>query len=91
MQTLPIGEIVKIMGRGAITLPAAYRKKLKLQKGEVVNVLPIGEEGLLVLPVSVVPKKRGADWNRDSVDDYMKKVRYGLMDHLRTDLARQSW
>lgn len=91
MQTIPVGEIVKIMGRGAITIPAIYRTKLGLKKGEVVNVLPVGDDGLLVLPVSVVPKKRGADWTKDSVDEFMKKVRYNLTERLRTDIARRAW
>jgi AbrB family looped-hinge helix DNA binding protein len=91
MQILPVGEIVKIMGRGAITLPAQYRRKLGLKTGEVVNVLPVGDDGLLVLPVSVVPKKRDADWTRDSVDEFMKKVRYNLVERLRTDIARRAW
>lgn len=91
MYTIPVGEIVKIMGRGAITLPATYRKKLGLKTGEIVNVLPVGDDGLLVLPVAVVPKRRGADWTKDSVDEFMKKVRYNLTERLRTDIARRAW
>ena len=91
MQQIPVGEIVKIMDRGAITLPAKYRKKLDLKKGEIVNVIPVEPDGLFIVPVDVVPKKRKADWGKDSVGEYMDKVRYNIFEKIRANEARKAW
>lgn len=61
MQQLLVRNLIKIMDRGAITLPAKYRKAIGLKKDEMVKVLPVGQEALLVMPVEVTPKKRQAD------------------------------
>ncbi|MCH7640775.1 AbrB/MazE/SpoVT family DNA-binding domain-containing protein [Patescibacteria group bacterium] len=90
MQQAPVGELVKIMERGAVTLPAKYRKKLGLKKGQVVNVIQIGSDGLFIMPVDIVPKKRGADWTKDTPSEYMNKVRYNLANQLRTQQARRA-
>lgn len=91
MQQLPLGELVKIMERGTVTLPAKYRKKLGLNKGQVVNVVQIGSDGLFIMPVDIVPKKRSADWTKDTHLEYMNKVRYSLANQLRSEQARRAW
>lgn len=91
MYQIPVGELVKIMDRGAVTIPAKYRKKLGLKKGEVVNVIPVEPDGLFIIPVDVVPKKRNADWSKDTVEEYMNKVRYNIVEKIRTSQARNAW
>jgi len=90
MQT-PIGELVKVMDRGTVTLPSKFRKKLGLNKGQVVNVIQVGQEGLFIMPVDVSPKKRVADWTEDTISEYMNKVRYTLANQLRSEQARRAW
>lgn len=90
MQHLPIGELVKIMERGAVTLPAKYRKRFGLQTGEVVNIVPT-DQGLLVTPVDILPRKRNADWTKDTPEQYMKKVRYSKQNKASTIRLKSIW
>lgn len=46
-----IPEIRKFRGKGAITLPASLRKKYKLEAGEVLTVIDLGEGTILLKPM----------------------------------------
>jgi AbrB family looped-hinge helix DNA binding protein len=54
---------IQIRGKGTITLPASLRKKYKLEEGEVLTVIDLGEGTILLKPmVSQIDKlsKRAA-------------------------------
>ncbi len=42
---------IQIRGKGAITLPASLRKKYKLEEGEVLTVIDLGEGTILLKPM----------------------------------------
>ena len=42
---------LQIRGKGAITLPASLRKKYKLEEGEVLTVIDLGEGSILLKPM----------------------------------------
>jgi AbrB family looped-hinge helix DNA binding protein len=51
---------LQIRGKGTITLPASLRKKYKLEEGEVLTVIDLGEGTILLKPmVSQVNKLSG--------------------------------
>lgn len=94
-QKMPIGEIVKLMERGTITLPAKYRKELDLSEGEFLNVF-VWKDFLVVVPIEMKPKdKKGltkpADWTEDTPEEYMKKVRYNPLEELWARRLREEW
>lgn len=93
--TMPVGEIVKLMERGTITLPAKYRKELDLNEGEFLNVFT-WKGFLVVVPIEMKPKSKKwltepADWTKDSPGDYMKKVRYNPLEELWAMRLRKAW
>lgn len=91
MNQIPLGELVKIMERGVITLPAKYRRTLGLKKGELVQVVLLEKKGLLVVPVEIGSEKRGADWTKDSADKYLAKVRYSQVEKNRVESLNKAW
>lgn len=92
-QALPVGEIVKLMERGQVTIPAKYRKRLGLTPETILNVFEW--RGMVVIvPVKLEPKiserkKTPADWTRDSPQEYLKKVRYNPLEELWAKIARE--
>lgn len=42
---------IQIRGKGTITLPASLRKKYKLEEGEVLTVIDLGEGTILLKPM----------------------------------------
>lgn len=92
-QALPVGEIVKLMERGQVTIPAKYRKRLGLTPETTLNVFEW--RGMVVIvPVKLEPKISGvkktpADWTRDSPQEYLKKVRYNPLEELWVKMARE--
>ena len=42
---------LQIRGKGTITLPASLRKKYKLEEGEVLTVIDLGEGSILLKPM----------------------------------------
>ena len=93
MQTMPIGEIVKLMKRGQVTIPAKYRKKLGLTRDIPLNILEW--RGMLVIvPVEFKSKifeleNEPADWDKDTPQEYLGKVRYNPLEELWAKMARQ--
>ena len=93
--TMPVGEIVKLMERGTITLPAKYRKELSLSEGEFLNVFA-WKGFLVVVPIEMKPKSKkwlteSVDWVKDTPKDYMKKVRYNPLEELWAMRLREAW
>ena len=43
--------VIQIRGKGTITLPASLRKKYKLEEGEVLTVIDLGEGSILLKPM----------------------------------------
>lgn len=91
-QTIPVGEIVKLMERGQITIPAKYREELGLTPATPLNVFE-WRGMVVVVPIKVEPqtseqKERLADWRKDSPKQYLKKVRYNPLEELWTQMAR---
>lgn len=91
IETIPRGELVKIMEGGTVTLPAKYRNHLGLKKGEVVSVILVDPFGMLITPIEIIPKKRGADWTTDTAAEYMRKVRYNVVEKMRASSAKKAW
>lgn len=92
-QALPVGEIVKLMERGQVTIPAKYRKKLGLTPETSLSVFEW--RGMVVIvPVKLEPKisgvkKTAADWTKDAPQEYLKKVRYNPLEELWVKMARE--
>lgn len=92
-QTMPIGEIVKLMERGQITIPAKYRKKLGLSSETPLNVFEW--RGIVVIvPVELKGKpfekeSKSADWIKDTPQEYLRKVRYNPLEELWAIMARE--
>lgn len=90
---MPIGEIVKLMERGQVTIPAKYRKKLGLTRNIPLNVFEW--RGMVVMiPVEFKAKNLKlktelADWVKDSPQRYLQKVRYNPLEELWARMARQ--
>ncbi|KKR72663.1 MAG: hypothetical protein UU81_C0010G0008 [Microgenomates group bacterium GW2011_GWC1_41_8] len=94
--TMPVGELVKLMDRGVITVPTKYRKKLNLKKGELLNIFDW--EGLLIVsPVDITPQTMPyriadkPDWTKDSPSQYLKKVRYNKLEKLWAKRTQEGW
>lgn len=91
-QTIPIGEIVKLMERGQVTIPAKYRKKLGLTSDTPLNVFEW--RGMVVIaPVELEAKileagSKPADWIKDTPQEYLKKVRYNPLEELWVKMGR---
>lgn len=92
-QTMPTGELVKLMERGQITIPAKYRKKLGLTPETPLNVFEW--RGMVVIvPVELEPKslkveRKSADWTKDAPQEYLRKVRYNPLEELWAQMARE--
>lgn len=91
-QTMPVGEIVKLMERGQITIPSKYRENLGLTPATSLNVFE-WRGMVVVVPVKLepkvsAPKKEPADWTRDSPKEYLNKVRYNALETLWAQMAR---
>lgn len=91
-QTMPAGEIVKLMERGQITIPAKYREELGLTPNTPLNVFQW--RGMVVVaPINLTPrfskvKGKTADWTKDSPQKYLNKVRYSALETLWTQMAK---
>lgn len=92
-QTMPVGEIIKLMERGQVTIPAKYRKKLGLTPDTPLNVFEW--RGMVVIvPVEFEPKtleveRKPADWTKDTPQEYLRKVRYNPLEELWVKMARE--
>ena len=92
---MPMGELVKLMDRGVITLPSKYRKKLNMRKGEILNIFD-WEGIIIVAPVDISPQNANRiadkpDWSTDSPSEYLKKARYNKLEKLWAKRARENW
>lgn len=92
-QEMPVGEIVNLMERGQVTIPAKYRRKLNLTTETPLNVFEW--KGMVVIvPVNLQPKifgveSKAADWAKDTPEKYLEKVRYNPLEKLWTQMARE--
>lgn len=74
--------VVKLRGRGQLTIPYEYRKELGIDKEDVLNILKIGD--VLIL----VPKQLAGDEVSRKTEVLMKKK--GLtLDNLLKNLREQ--
>lgn len=92
-QPIPIGEIVNLMERGQITIPARYREELGLTTDTPLNVFE-WRGMVVVVPVRLEPKLFGverepADWTKDTPEEYLRKVRYNPLEELWVMMARR--
>lgn len=92
-QAMPIGEIVKLMERGQVTIPAKYRRTLNLKPETPLNVFA-WRGMVIVVPVKFEPKtaeeeREPADLTRDAPQEYLKKVRYNPLEELWAQMARK--
>lgn len=74
--------IVKVWGRGQLTIPAALRKELHLDEETTLNVVRVGEALILT------PKKLMGDAVAKKAEKEMKKAGLSLEDLLK-DLEKQ--
>lgn len=98
--TTPQRRLVRIQEKGQVTLPADVRRKLGLQKGDLVAITET-DEGVLISPQQVVAMKalqrverilaeQGVDLNemiesgRDIRGELLKEE-YGIDSETRTD------
>lgn len=63
--------LLKVLRAGQVTLPAEFRRKLKLSEGDYLEA-EVTDEGVLLRPVSVVERKKA--W--EQVFKAMESVRY---------------
>lgn len=92
-QTIPVGEIVTPMARGQITIPAKYRRKLKIDTNTPLNVFE-WRGMIIVVPVKVTPytikyTREEVNWQKDTPEEYMRKVRYNPLEELWIRMAIQ--
>lgn len=74
--------VVKVWGRGQLTIPAALRKELRLDEEATLNVVKAGDALILT------PKKLIGDAIAKKARKEMKKAGLGLEDLLK-DLKKQ--
>ena len=74
--------IVKVWGRGQLTIPASIRKELRLDEETTLNVVKVGEALILT------PKKITGDALAKKAQREMKKTGLSLEDLLK-DLEKQ--
>lgn len=74
--------IVKVWGRGQVTIPASLRKELRLDEETTLNVIKVGEALILT------PKKIVGDALAKKAQREMKKAGLSLEDLLK-DLEKQ--
>lgn len=92
-QKMPTGEIVKMMERGQVTIPAKYRRKLDLTPETPLNVFE-WRGMVIVVPVDLEPKVSEVndappDWTEDTPEEYLKKVRYTPLEELWAKMAKE--
>jgi len=93
IQTIPVGEVTRIMERGQVTIPAKYRKKLGLTTDVPLNIFEW--KGMVVIaPVELKLKtfkggNKAPDWVKDTPQAYLKKVRYNSLEELWLKMARK--
>lgn len=92
-QAMPIGEIIKLMERGQVTIPIKYRKRLGITPDTPLNIFEW--RGMVVIvPVELEPKtlemkRKPADWTKDTPQEYLKKARYNPLEKLWAKMARE--
>lgn len=74
--------VVKVWGRGQLTIPAALRKELRLDEEMTLNVVKVGDALILT------PKKLIGDIVAKKARKEMKRAGLGLDDLLK-DLEKQ--
>jgi AbrB family looped-hinge helix DNA binding protein len=88
---MPLGEIVKPMERGQITIPAALRGKLNINKNTPLNVFD-WRGMIVVVPINISAQtgylRDIADWKKDTSEEYMEKVRYNPLEELWAKMVR---
>lgn len=88
---LPVGEIIKSMERGQVTIPVKLRNKLNITPDTPLNVFEW--KGMVVIvPVEFKFKTRRmkrkiADWTKDTPEKYLAKVRYNPLEELWARMA----
>lgn len=91
-EPIPVGEIVKPMERGQVTIPAELRRRLEITPKTPLNVFEW--RGMIVMvPVEFKFKakartREAADWLKDTPAEYMAKVRYNPLEELWAKMAR---
>jgi len=71
---------LQIRGKGTITLPASLRKKYRLEEGEILTVIDLGEGTILLKPktlqVDKLSRRIAARLREDNVslDDLLKTL-----------------
>jgi len=90
---IPVGEIVNLMERGQITIPAKYREQLGLTTETPLNVFE-WRGMVVVVPVKLEPKifeveREPANWTKDAPEKYLRKVRYNPLEELWVRVARE--
>ena len=74
--------VVKVWGRGQLTIPASLRKELRLDEEATLNVAKVGDALILT------PKKLVGDTVAEKAQREMKKAGLSLADLLK-DLEKQ--
>lgn len=92
-QTMPTGEVVRMMERGQVTIPAKYRRKLGLTPETPLNVFA-WRGMVIVVPVELEPKvpevgEAAPDWIEDTPQEYLRKVRYNPLEELWAKMAKE--
>ena len=64
--------IVKVQGRGQITIPAKFREKLGIESGYALLLRQIGERQFIV---NVIPHRTPADFPTVDIDVDMDQIR----------------
>lgn len=77
-----LAKRVRVWGKGAITIPAKYRKALKLENDSIVTIFPVGKS-LVITPERPLVLEAATD-----IDRAMKEKGLSLDDLLR-DLRQQ--
>lgn len=91
---LPVGEIVKPMERGQVTLPVKLRNKLNITSDTPLNIFE-WRGMIVVVPVefkfkTAAMKRKTADWTKDTAKEYMAKVRYNPLEELWAKMVRRA-
>lgn len=92
---IPVGEIVKPMERGQVTIPVKLRNKLKITPETPLNIF-VWRGMIIVVPVefkfkTIGIKRKPADWKKNSASEYLDKVRYNPLEELWAKMARKGW
>src|SRR5439155_20155165 len=62
-------KLVRVQEKGQITLPAEARRRLGLNKGDLVAVEQTAD-GVLIKPLSVVKRRSGSHWLKQLYDEF---------------------